>query len=75
MMRKIKEADPIVIDFLKNIFVANQDEKAFSLKKECLKLMKKKRILRSSFRNSFVKWETRRVGGIQRPSKPSPPFS
>ena len=26
MMRKIKEADPIVIDFLKNIFVANQDE-------------------------------------------------
>ena len=25
-MRKIKEADPIVIDFLKNIFVANQDE-------------------------------------------------
>ena len=26
MMRKIKEADPIVIDFLKNIFVSNQDE-------------------------------------------------
>ena len=25
-MRKIKEADPIVIDFLKNIFVSNQDE-------------------------------------------------
>ena len=70
MMRKIKEADPIVIDFLKNILWQIKMKK-----KECLKLMKKKRILRSSFRNSFVKWETRRVGGIQRPSKPSPPFS
>ena len=26
MMRKFKEADPIIIDFLKNIFVANQGE-------------------------------------------------
>ena len=43
-------------------------------KKECLKPMKKKRIPRSSFRNYFVKWGIRRVGGIQRPSKPSPPF-
>ena len=67
MMRKIKEADPIVIDFLKNIFVANQDEEEGVFETDEEKEDPKVFIPKQ--------WETRRVGGIQRPSKPLRPFS